>query len=464
MQDQTSHEPAGRGRLGREELEGKIRAGEIDTVVLAICDMQGRLMGKRLSGSFFLDHAAAHGVHFCVYLLGTDMEMNTPQGFPGMGWSQGYGDWVARPDWSTARALPWLEHTAIVLADAVDEQGHLVEVAPRTVLRRQLERAAAMGFTVRMASELEFYLLREPYEAAHAKGYEGLALAGYYNEDYNLLQGARNEPLYRKFRLNLEQAGVPVECTNGEAGIAQHEINVYYAEALEAADRHVLVKQGLKEMALQEGYAVTFMAKPDHTWTGSSSHLHLSLWRQDGRSAFFDPAHPRGMSAAMQHFLAGVLAYFRDLAVLFAPNVNSYKRYAKASWAPTNVVWGWDNRTTGLRIVGRGESLRIENRFPGADANPYLAYAAFIAAGLEGIEQRLPLPEAWGGNGYEAEGTPRLPASLREAADVFEGSRFARRAFGDTVWAHYLNAARVEQAAFDQVVTHWEKARYFERA
>ncbi|MCL6515242.1 MAG: glutamine synthetase family protein [Alicyclobacillus sp.] len=443
-------------------LKEKIRTGEIDTVVIAFTDMQGRLVGKRVTGEYLLRHP--DGVHFCVYLLGTDMEMTTPDGFPGMGWEQGYGDWQARPDWRTLRVVPWLDGTAIVLADVFDDANRLVAVAPRTMLRRQLERAAALGFTVQMASELEFYLLNESYESAHRKGYEDLSLAGYYNEDYQLLQGTRNEPLYRRFRNLLTRADIPVECTKGEAGIGQHEINIEYCEALEAADRHVLLKHGLKEMALQSGMAVTFMSKPSETWTGSSSHIHLSLWDQAGRNAFSDPASSLGgMSRVMQQFLAGVMTHLRDLALLFAPNINSYKRFAKGSWAPTRIVWGWDNRTCGLRIVGRGESLRIENRFPGADANPYLAYTAFLAAGLDGIERGLTLPPAWGGNGYETANAPALPGSLREAIQVFAESRFAQEVLGPEVHAHYLNAARVEQEAFDRVVTNWERSRYFER-
>lgn len=450
--------------LTLSELKAKLESDELDTVIVAICDMQGRLMGKRVTRQYFLEHVASDGVHFCVYLLGTDMEMNTLAGFPAMSWEQGYGDWTAKPDWGTARVLPWLTKTALVLADVIADNGQLVEVAPRTLLRRQLDRAANLGFTVRMASELEFYLLKETYESAFEKSYENLKLGGHYNEDYNLLQGTRNESFYRQLREQLTQAGIPIEGTKGEAGIGQHEINVFSTEALAMADRHVLLKQGVKEIAMQHGASVTFMAKPDAAWTGSSSHFHISLWDQSGNSAFSDPTDTDfGMSTVMRQFLAGIIHNIRDTAILFAPNVNSYKRFATASWAPTNIVWGLDNRTCGLRVVGAGPGKRIENRFPGADTNPYLAAAAMIAAGLDGIERKLNLAPAWQGNGYEAGSISSLPQSLAEAVSAFESSDFVRRTFGDVVCTHYLNAAKVEQDAYNRVVTNWEKNRYFER-
>lgn len=449
-----------------DHLIEQIRSGAIETVIVAFCDMQGRLVGKRLTGQYTLDHVIEDGVHFCVYLLGTDMELNTPPGFPDMGWEQGYGDWTARPDWSTVRTLPWHEKTAIVLSDVTDHAGNLIAVAPRTVLRRQLERAANLGFTVKIASELEFYLLDESYDAAHAKNYQSLALAGTYYEDYQLLQASRNEPFYAKLRKQLSLAGIPIEGTKGEAGVGQHEINAYYTDALEAADRHVLLKHGAKEMAIQNGRAVSFMAKPDHSWTGSSSHIHLSLWDQKGVNAFYDSSSDlHQMADVMRHFLAGLIVHMRELSILFAPYVNSYKRFMTASWAPTHIVWGVDNRTCGLRVVGHGSGKRIENRFPGADTNPYLATAAMLAAGLDGIENRFVLPPEWVGNGYVARDVraESLPTSLYEAIRAFEESEFAKNAFGENVFQHYLNAARVEQRAYDQVVTNWEKRRYFER-
>ncbi len=453
------------GVIDLTALTALVDAGAIETVIVAFADMQGRLVGKRLTARYFLEHTTESGAHFCVYLLATDMEMTTPSGFPSIGWEQGYGDWIAKPDWGTLRILPWHEKTALVLSDVVDHQGEMVEVAPRTVLRRQLARAQSLGFNVNMASELEFYLLRETYESAYAKKYNDLALAGHYNEDYHLLQGTRNEPLYRQFRKYLTEAGVPIEGTKGEAGIGQHEINVYHADALEAADRHVLLKQGVKEISMQNGYAATFMAKPDHTWTGSSSHFHVSLWNKDNKHNVFDDptAQQYGMSEAMGHFMAGLALHARELSIFFAPYVNSYKRYAKASWAPTHIVWGSDNRTCSLRVVGTGNGKRIENRLPGADVNPYLAAAAMIAAGLDGIERQLPLPMEWRGNAYIAEDTDSLPQSLHEAIRAFEQSDWACEVFGGTVYAHYLNAARVEQRTYDQVVTDWEKNRYFEQ-
>ncbi len=453
------------GTVTRDELISLIRSGAIDTVIVAICDMQGRLMGKRLTAPFFLEHVAEHGSHFCTYLLGTDMEMNTPDGFALMNWETGYGDYLAQPDWQTARVLPWHEKTALILADAVDEStGDLVPVAPRSILRRQIARCEERGFTPMMSTELEFYLLRDSYDDAAAKGFHHLQRFGWYNEDYHLLQGAKAEPLYRTLRNQMSGAGVPIECSKGEAAPGQHEVNIHYADALEAADRAVLFKHGAKEIAYQHGFAVTFMAKPDQTWTGSSGHIHLSLWDPARQRNLF-AAHEGGpeMSELMRWFLGGLIACTRELALFIAPNVNSYKRFAVASWAPVNIVWARDNRTCGFRIVGRGDGLRIENRFPGGDANPYLAFAAVLAAGLHGIDHRLEPPPEFRGNGYLATGVPRVPRALYEAMIAWEQSQVARAAFGEVVVAHYLNAARVEQAAFDAAVTDWERARYFER-
>jgi glutamine synthetase len=454
-----------RGRLTLDELKAKIRAGEIDTVVSAIVDQQGRLMGKRITGDHFLGHAE-HGTHFCTYLLGTDMEMSTPDGYRLTNWESGYGDWLAEPDWSTLRQIPWLERTALVLADARDEAtGAAVPIAPRSILRRQLERARSMGFGVVTASELEFYLLKGSYEQAAEQGYHGLEPFGHYNEDYHLLQATKAEPLYRRFRTAMCAAGIPVEFSKGEAAAGQHEINLHHADALESADRHALFKHGLKEMAWQDGRAVTFMAKPDHRWTGSSAHIHLSLWADDGgRNVFHEAgAEPYGMSATMRHFLGGLMRATPELAFFIAPFVNSYKRFALGSWAPVHVVWGRDNRTCGLRVVGSGSALRVENRFPGGDANPYLAYAAAIGAGLWGIEHAVEPPAEYRGNGYTASDQPRIPPTLHEAIRLLEASSIARDVLGEDVVEHYLNTARVEQQAFDAVVTCWERARYLER-
>ena len=453
------------GIITVDDLRQRVAEGSIDTVVCAVCDMQGRLVGKRVRADYFMEHCLDHGTHFCTYLLGTDMEMETPSGFSLMNWESGYGDYQARPDWSTLRVIPWLEGTALVLADAVDEAtGKDVPIAPRTILKRQLARAARLGFRPMMATELEFYLLRDSFDAAQAKGYRDLERSGWYNEDYQLLQGTRGEPFYRKLRNLMTAAGIPIEFSKGEAAAGQHEVNIRYADALESADRHALFKHGTKEIGLLDGWSVTFMAKPHHTWTGSSGHVHLSLWDASGlTNVFHAPNAADGMSATMRHFLGGLMTGTRELSLFMAPNVNSYKRYAVASWAPVTIVWARDNRTCGLRIVGQGSALRIENRFPGGDANPYLTYAAILAAGLNGIERGIEPPAEYRGNGYTATGVSRVPRTLFEAIEVFETSFLARDAFGEDVVAHYLNAARVEQRAYDAVVTDWERERYFER-
>lgn len=453
------------GPMSTEQLETLILTGEIDTLVIAIIDMQGRLMGKRITGEYCLKNGLIHGTHFCVYLLGTDMEMNTPGGYQMMNWQTGYGDWLAKPDWSTLRAIPWLEKTAWVLADAIDEQtGKPIAIAPRTILQEQLERARKHGLTFNMVSELEFYLFKESFEEIHARGYRDMKASGHYNEDYNLLQGTRNEHIYRRLRNEMVQAGIPIESSKGEAYTGQHEVNMVYTDALTAADRHVLFKHGAKEICMQEGYAITFMAKPHHRWTGSSGHLHLSLWdAAESRNLFYDAEQPYGMSRVMQHFLAGLLQYTREFSLFLANNVNSYKRYAHESWAPVHIVWSRDNRTAGFRVVGHGPSLRIECRIPGADINPYLAYSAMIAAGMAGIEQQIPLEAEFQGNAYAAHGVPRVPQSLHEATALWQASETVAAAFGHVVRDHYANASRVEQQAFESVVTDWERARYFEQ-
>jgi glutamine synthetase len=449
-------------RDGATALEKMIREGSVDTVINAITDMQGRLMGKRVTGDFFLEHAK-HGTHFCTYLLGTDMEMRTPSGYKLMNWETGYGDWLADPDWGTMRRVPWLEKTAIVLADVREESSReLIPVAPRTILRQQVERAASRGLEPMMASELEFYLLRDTYEGAAAKRFHDLQPFGWYNEDYHLLQATKAEPLYRQFRNNMCEAGIPVEFSKGEAAPGQHEVNIHYDAALESADRHALFKHGLKEMAWQNGFAVTFMAKPDHTWTGSSAHVHVSLWK-DGRNVFHDAKKPHGMSTTMRHFLGGLIRGMREIAFFIAPFVNSYKRFAPGSWAPVHLVWGRDNRTCAFRVVGEGSALRIETRLPGGDANPYLTYGAIIGAGLHGIDNAIEPPDEFTGNGYAASGEPRVPRALWESVQLLERSDLARSIFGDDVVDHYLNAARVELDAFDSVVTCWERERYLER-
>jgi glutamine synthetase len=454
--------PMHNGKITRDELTAAIRSGEIDTVITAVPDMQGRLVGKRVTGGHFLNHCLEHDTHFCTYLLATEMEMTTPEGFGEIDWKSGYGDYLAQPDWDTLRVIPWLERTALVLCDAVDEASETeVEIAPRSILHRQVARAEAMGFDPQMATELEFYLLRESYDELRDRDHPTPAPFGWYNEDYQLLQATRGEPFYRRLRNEMTAAGIPIEFSKGEAAAGQHEINIHYSGALEAADRAILFKHGAKEMAWQHGRAITFMSKPHHDWTGSSGHIHASLWR-DGASAF--PASGGAeMSDTMRWFLGGMIAGARELALLMASTTNAYKRFAAASWAPVNVVWGRDNRTCGFRVVGSGNALRIENRLPGADSNPYLAFAALLGAGLTGIEQEIDPPAEFRGNGYLAADAPKIPSALYRAIDLWEGSDLAREVFGDTVHAHYLNAARVEQELYDRTVTDWERRRYLER-
>ncbi|WP_408009240.1 glutamine synthetase family protein [Pseudalkalibacillus sp. A8] len=454
------------GLITKGALLESIEDGSIDTVILAICDMQGRLMGKRLTAEYCFENDLDHGTHFCNYLLGTDFEMNTPDGYESMNWEKGYGDWLARPDWSTARVLPWADKTAIIYCDVYDEgTGEPIPIAPRNLLKKQLEKAEAKGFELFMASELEFYLFRESFEQLNKKGYENVETAGHLNEDYNLLQGTRNEPFYQKIRRNMAKAGIPIESSKGEAYMGQHEINMRYAEALSAADNHTMFKHGIKEMCIQDGLSMTFMAKPNHKWTGSSGHIHMSLWdKRAGQNVFYDPdGDTYHMSELMKQFLAGVLKYTRDFSLFFAPYVNSYKRYAEESWAPVNIVWSHDNRSSGYRIVGDGKSLRIETRIPGADMNPYLAYTALVGAGLYGIEQKLELGPECKGNAYKDEKIPRIPGSLYEAIQCWENSDVVKKVLGETAAAHYLYNAKLEQKQYDAVVTEWERSRYFEQ-
>ncbi|MET1231311.1 MAG: glutamine synthetase family protein [Candidatus Limnocylindrales bacterium] len=451
-----------------EELEAMVRDGRIDTLVVAITDMQGRLMGKRVQAQAFLDGVIDHGAHFCTYLLGTDMEMNTPEGFALMNWETGYGDWIASPVWDTMRVLPWLEKTALVLSDTMDEETDTeIPVSPRTILKRQVALAAAQGFRVKAGSEFEYYVLRDSWDEMARKGFVPPERFGTYNEDYHLLQATKAEPLHRLLRNQMTEARIPIEFSKGEAAPGQHEVNIRYDDVLESADRSVIFKHGAKEIAYLNGWGITFMSKPDHTWTGSSGHLHMSLWDKDGAASLtYDPAAdlPYDMSLAFSHFVAGMMKLSRELAVFIAPNINSYKRYASLSWAPVNVVWGRDNRTTGFRLVGRGNALHVEDRFPGGDMNAYLTYAAMIGAGLYGIEHELPLEPEFKGNGYIATGCDRMPRALYEAIWELERSDAAVAIFGQDVVDHYLNAARVEQQVYDSVVHDWERERYLERS
>jgi glutamine synthetase len=397
------------------------------------------------------------------------MEMSTPDGFALMNWETGYGDWVARPVWDTLRVLPWLERTALVLADATDEEtDEEIPVSPRTILKRQVERAAAAGIAVKAGSELEYYVLKDSWDSLAERGWPLPKPFGYYNEDYQLLQATKAEPLHRLLRNQMTEARIPIEFSKGEAASGQHEVNIRYDHVLESADRTVIFKHGAKEIAYLNGWGITFMAKPDHRWTGSSGHLHMSIWGVDDDRPLMhaedgEKAGPYGLSSRGSRFVAGMMAMSRELAVFVAPFINSYKRYASLSWAPVNVVWGRDNRTTGFRLVGHGPGLHVENRFPGGDMNAYLTYAAMIGAGLYGLEHGLDLAPEYKGNGYVATGVPRMPRALWEAIGELERSQAAREIFGDDVVDHYLNAARVEQDLYDSVVHPWDRERYLER-
>jgi glutamine synthetase len=451
------------GSLALKDLEALIRADEVDTVLTVFPDVQGRLMGKRVVGRYFLDHVAAEGVHACIYLFTVDMEMEPLPGFKLTSWEKGYSDMKMVPDMGTIRLIPWLPKTALIFCDVYTEGGEPIEEAPRWVLRRQLERAARAGYTVKMGSELELYIFKESFDEARARRYNGLTPVSGYLEDYHILQTSREEPLVRAIRNGMEGANVPVEFSKGEWGRGQEEINLRYAEALEMADRHTLYKHGAKEIAHLQGCSVTFMAKYDAGAAGSSFHLHSSLWDRAGKKPLFPKQGSEMGSDLFQRWLAGQLALAGELAYFYAPTVNSYKRYQAGSFAPTRIVAGWDNRTCGFRLCGEGAGFRVENRIPGADANPYLAFAATIAAGLYGIRNKLKAPKMCEGNAYEDPSLPQVPKSLREAIGELEKSKAAREAFGDRVMAHYLHTARLEQEAFDRAVTDWELIRNFER-
>lgn len=457
------------GRLTLEDLSRLVHAGEVDTVVVGFTDHYGRLVGKRYDGRLFLEQVAAEGTHGCDYLLTTDMDMEPVAGYGFASWERGYGDVHLVPDLTTLRVAGWLDRTALVLCDVATMDAHEpVAVAPRSVLRRQVEAAAALGLEARAATELEYYLYRTSYRDAAASGYASLEPAGWYREDYHLLQGARSEDFHAEVRRHLNRSGVPVESTKGEWGVGQHELNIRYAEILEMADRHTIYKQCLKEHADRLGVSVTFMAKPDAEQAGSSCHIHLSLWRQgdDGPvNAFAGDERWEGIDCTdeFRWFLAGVLARLPEAMALYAPTVNAYKRYQDGSWAPTRIAWSYDNRTAGVRVVGKGPSLRLELRVPGADCNPYLALAAMLASGLDGIEHRLEPPPCFRGDVYAAADLPRVPTTLQEAVERFATGDFATRAFGPDVVAHYAHFLRTEWEAFNAAVTDWERQRYFER-
>jgi glutamine synthetase len=456
-----------KGVIDLDRLKKLVDHGEIETVVTAFPDMYGRLLGKRISGRYFLDSVTGHGMHACNYLLACDMEMDPVPGYGFTSWEKGYGDFRCVPDLQTLRRASWLDKSALVLCHLLAEaESQPIECAPRQILRRQIERARTMGLVPMGATELEFFIFQETYESARKKGFHNLETYGWYIEDYHLLQGTKEEGLVGAIRHHMEESGVPVEFSKGEWGPGQHEINFRYSDFMETADRHVIYKHAAKELAHQQNLALTFMAKWDERFAGSSMHLHVSLWDLNVRTNLFDGprmAGPVRGSDFFFHFLGGWMAHARELALLYAPYVNSYKRYRAGSFAPTGIAWARDNRTAGFRIVGHGDSLRIESRIPGADANPYLALAATLAAGLDGIENRIEPPAPCEGNVYQDPAVPRVPASLPEAIKAFEKSELARKAFGNEVVDHYLHFARTEQRKFEEVVTCWERERFFER-
>jgi glutamine synthetase len=459
--------PKLRGTLDPETLRQLVADNQIETVLAVFPDIYGRLMGKRITGHFFVDTVLEHAVHACDYLLACDMEMDPVPGYAFTSWASGYGDVQLQPDIRTLRHASWLEKTAIILCDVIDEHTNTpVTIAPRTLLQQQVARAAEQGYTAMGASELEFYLFKDSYEVAAGKQYTALQPFGEYIEDYHIFQGTKAESVVGAIRHHLDRSGIPVEFSKGEWGPGQQEINVRYTDFLEMADRHVLYKHAAKEIAWQRGHALTFMAKWDERYAGSSMHVHASLWDADNTTALFPGAEQFGpvhASPVFRWFLGGWMAHVREIFAFYAPYPTSYKRFVAGSFAPTGIAWSYDNRTAGFRIVGHGPSLRIECRAPGADANPYLAFAATLAAGLDGIANQIEPPPHFTGDVYAAQDLPQVPATLNEAIHTLEHSTWARETFGDAVIEHYLHFFRTEQRKFDAVVTSWERARYFER-
>lgn len=453
------------GKLTLEELRAAVASGEIDTVLAAQIDMQGRLMGKRFHAEFFCE-SAYDETHSCNYLQATDMEMNTVEGFKSTSWEAGYGDYTMKPDLSTLRRIPWLEGTALVLCDMLDHHTHEeVPHSPRAILKKQVARLEAMGMKAFMATELEFFLFKQSFEEAHAQGYRKLDVISPYNEDYHIFQTTKEEGVMRAIRNGLHGADIPVENSKGEADAGQEEINVRYAEALTMADRHVLIKNGCKEIAWAKGHAISFLAKWHYDYAGNSSHVHQSLWSLDGAPLFFDPEAKYGMSELMQNYIAGLLAHAGEMTCFLAPYINSYKRFVPGTFAPTKSVWSMDNRTAGFRVCGDGsKAVRVECRIGGADLNPYLAMAALLAAGIDGIEKKMALEPEFKGDAYGGANIREIPATLREATTALDGSTMLRSAFGDEVIDHYVHAARWEQIEYDRRVTDWEVNRGFERA
>ncbi len=453
------------GNMTMDALKDAVARGEIDTVLVAGVDMQGRLMGKRFHAAFFVN-GGHEETHCCNYLLTVDMEMNTVQGYKSTSWETGYGDYVMKPDLSTLRPLPWLPGTALVLCDLLDHHTHEeVPHSPRAILKRQVARARAMGFEPMMATELEFYIFENSYESFRDNGFGGLKPISAYNEDYHIFQTSKEEEVMRAVRNGLYAAGIPVENSKGEAEAGQEEINYRYSDALDTADNHSIIKTAVKEIAWSKGRSVTFMAKYDHRRAGSSSHVHQSLWSVDGKPLFVDKTDKHGMSEVMKQFLAGQLAHAQEITLFLAPYVNSYKRFTVGMFAPTKAVWSSDNRTAGFRICGEHtKGIRVECRIPGSDVNPYLCCAALLAAGLDGIEKKMELEPEMRGDMYAAKGIREIPKNLREAAALANGSAMLRAAFGDDVVDHYHHAAQWEIAETDRVVTDFEVQRLLERA
>ena len=453
------------GMLTLDDLRRRVDESQIDTVLLTFTDLYGRQMGKRLDARFFLEGGDAPGTHACDYLLTTDMEMDPVPGYRFANWERGYGDFHMAADLATLRVASWLDRTALVACDLLQPGGHeLVEQAPRSILRRQIERALASGYQPMAGSELEYYIFNSSYRQAAAAGYNHLEAAGWYLEDYHVLQGTREEKLNGAVRRHLAQSGIPVECSKGEWGKGQHELNVRYSDILTMADRHAVFKQCFKEVADGLGISVTFMAKPDAAQAGSSCHVHLSLCR-DGANIMAGEGRlgPVLCSDLFRWFLGGWIAHVPEFMVFYAPTVNSYKRFRAGSWAPTRLAWSHDNRTASFRVVGSGPSLRIECRIPGADCNPYLCFAAALASGLDGIANKTEPPPLFEGDAYAAQSLPCVPATLRDATAVFRSSEFVRRTLGSEVAAHYAHFFEIEQSAFDTAVTDWERKRYFEQ-
>lgn len=447
--------------MNADELLSNIKSGQIDTIQVAAPDMIARLVGKRFTGDCFARQLLKGTTHGCNYLFAVNIEMDPQDGYALANWDAGFGDFEMRPDLGAIFPIPWETASALIFCDFYHHDGKLVEQAPRTILRRQIERLAALGLRANVASELEFFLFQEDYAAGARMGYAGLTPSSNYRIDYHILQPGRDEPILREIRNQMLAAGIPIENSKGEWGVGQHEINMTYADPLLMADRHVVFKHGAKHIAQSHGNSITFMAKPIRGEAGSSCHIHLSLFREN-TNAFWDQATHAG-NALFRQFLGGLMKYCREFSLFFAPTINSFKRFESMSWAPTKQVWATDNRTTGFRVVGHESGFRIENRMPGADANPYLAFAAMIAAGIAGIEESLDCGVEYRGNAYVDAALPALPTNLREATQLFANSEVARRSFRTEVVEHYVHAANLEVREFDAAVTDWERKRYFER-